>query len=120
MSDEVDGKTKPVLGVLVRPTDALRNSDALVGPAEPCTLCGGEIGPDITGRPMCYGCGPRNMAPTEKRRPEEISVIVGIDYASGRDRSAWTCRREGHAPLYFVTVAELIEHTREAHDAKQP
>lgn len=23
--------------------------------------CGGWIGPDVTGRPMCYQCGPRNM-----------------------------------------------------------
>jgi hypothetical protein len=29
-----------------------------------CGVCGeGEIGPDITGRPMCYGCGPQEMSP---------------------------------------------------------
>lgn len=28
-----------------------------------CKLCGIGIGPDITGRPMCYGCGPREMRP---------------------------------------------------------
>lgn len=33
-----------------------------------CGLCSGEVGPDITGRPMCYGCGPAEMAPKEKRR----------------------------------------------------
>jgi hypothetical protein len=30
---------------------------------EPCTFCGGHIGPDITNRPMCYGCGPVDMIP---------------------------------------------------------
>jgi hypothetical protein len=28
-----------------------------------CALCGIGIGPDITGRPMCYGCGGREMRP---------------------------------------------------------
>lgn len=31
--------------------------------SKPCGLCGGRIGPDITGRPMCYGCGPKEMRP---------------------------------------------------------
>jgi hypothetical protein len=30
---------------------------------EPCSFCGGHIGPDITNRPMCYGCGPVEMIP---------------------------------------------------------
>lgn len=29
----------------------------------PCALCGGFVGPDITGRPACYGCAPREMLP---------------------------------------------------------
>lgn len=28
-----------------------------------CGLCGVGIGPDVTGRPMCYGCGPAEMRP---------------------------------------------------------
>lgn len=28
-----------------------------------CKLCGGGIGPDITNRTMCYGCGPQEMRP---------------------------------------------------------
>lgn len=48
---------------------------ALAAPPEPdpeswvCTLavngttCGGLIGPDVTGRPMCYRCGPAEMRP---------------------------------------------------------
>jgi hypothetical protein len=35
--------------------------------ASPCRLCAGVIGPDITGRPMCYDCGPLDMAPREQR-----------------------------------------------------
>lgn len=31
-----------------------------------CT-CGGEIGPDITDRLMCYQCGPADMLPESKR-----------------------------------------------------
>lgn len=29
----------------------------------PCAHCGAQIGPDTTGRPMCYGCGPVDMIP---------------------------------------------------------
>lgn len=39
------------------------------GPATPtqveCVHCAGVIGPDRTGRPMCYGCGPEDMLPSE-------------------------------------------------------
>jgi hypothetical protein len=37
-----------------------RGADADAGR---CHLCGSEVGPDITGRPMCYGCGPKEMIP---------------------------------------------------------
>jgi len=30
-----------------------------------CTHCGGIIGPDVTGRPACYGCAPIDMLPRE-------------------------------------------------------
>lgn len=35
-----------------------------------CRLCGGEIGPDVTGRPMCYSCGP--SAPTWPMPPRGV------------------------------------------------
>ena len=31
----------------------------------PCSHCGSFIGPDITGRPACYGCAPVDMLPRE-------------------------------------------------------
>lgn len=33
-----------------------------------CSLCHGEIGPDIYGRAMCYGCGPEDLKPPEIRK----------------------------------------------------
>ena len=35
--------------------------------AKPCAICGGELGPDITGRLMCYGCGPVDRLPREAK-----------------------------------------------------
>jgi hypothetical protein len=40
-----------------------------------CGLCGGEIGPDVSGLPMCYGCGPAEMDPPEKRREPPLSQL---------------------------------------------
>ncbi len=34
-------------------------------PGKAGAVCGGHIGPDCTGRPMCYRCGPREMLPTD-------------------------------------------------------
>lgn len=42
-----------------------------------CSLCGGEIGPDVTGRPMCYGCGPSGMRP-KRRCPDHPTVRIGV------------------------------------------
>lgn len=33
-----------------------------------CSLCHGEVGPDIDGRVMCYGCGPIERIPPEQRK----------------------------------------------------
>ena len=32
-----------------------------------CSICHGEVGPDINGRIMCYGCGPQELLPPEQR-----------------------------------------------------
>lgn len=32
-----------------------------------CSVCHGEIGPDVEGRIMCYGCGPDELLPPERR-----------------------------------------------------
>lgn len=45
-----------------------------MGMTTQCT-CGGEIGPDLTGRPMCYVCGPREMAPVDNQQP--VSFTYG-------------------------------------------
>ena len=42
-----------------------------------CNHCGGTIGPDITNRPMCYGCGPVAMIP------------AGVLTDAERQRRAW-------------------------------
>lgn len=48
----------------------------------PCRLCGSVVGPDITNRPMCYGCGPDNMKPSGACRvgPQipELSSYDGV------------------------------------------
>lgn len=60
-----------------------------------CWRCGGIIGPDITGRSMCYGCGPVDMMPLDERNkrrgwPPEIALpkaepIRGLDNALMRE-----------------------------------
>lgn len=39
-----------------------------IGHRTACVRCGGKLGPDITGRPICYGCGPSKMMPAGKLR----------------------------------------------------
>ena len=49
-----------------------------------CSICHGEIGPDINGRIMCYGCGPDDLLPPERRnrrpaqsvRPATMKALV--------------------------------------------
>lgn len=38
-----------------------------------CHQCGGEIGPDVTDRPMCYDCGPYELLPTTARTPKRAA-----------------------------------------------
>jgi alcohol dehydrogenase len=49
-----------------------------------CSICHGEVGPDVNGRIMCYGCGPDELLPQEKRtrrpaqavRPRSMKALV--------------------------------------------
>ena len=49
-----------------------------------CSICHGEIGPDVYGRIMCYGCGPYELLPHERRdlrppqsvRPAAMNALV--------------------------------------------
>lgn len=61
-----------------------------LNPPKPCTLCGGAIGPDITGRPMCYGCGPANMRPST----EELERMM----KRAMDRLIEAASRDDYAP----------------------
>lgn len=44
---------------------ALGDIRAALSAAVTCRLCGAEVGPDIMGLPMCYGCGPAKMRPSK-------------------------------------------------------
>jgi hypothetical protein len=61
-----------------------------------CGLCGVGIGPDTTGRPMCYGCGPAEMRPplwTSPHHCGEGSACLGpCDPRSRFDKGAGAAR----------------------------
>jgi len=50
-----------------------------------CSSCHGELGPDIHGCIMCYGCGPEELLPPERRHlaapergPQAIPAGAGV------------------------------------------
>lgn len=47
-----------------------------------CKLCGARIGPDITNRPMCYGCGPAEMLPHAVASLHDITLRGGCSHWS--------------------------------------
>jgi hypothetical protein len=72
----------------------------------PCTHCGGLVGPDFMGGPMCYGCGHIDKAPDAIRALWEIATRAGPGHwscpiidrviGSGASRRWWD---ENHARL---------------------
>ncbi len=61
------------------------SDDGPLGKFGPCEHCDGDIGPDITDRPMCYGCGPDEMLPArerEEREREDYRMLIARDVAS--------------------------------------
>lgn len=53
---------------------AIKDYEMRAACGKACAHCGGTIGPDATGRPMCYGC-----APAESPWPDAGTIEVWGD-----------------------------------------